>query len=231
LSQDRQETKEKLLDAAECLFARRGFEEVSIRELATEAGVNVAAVNYHFQTKENLFREVIARRFVHQRDITLGALNRYLVETGPKHDLAPVIHILAEQYLRSSLAARGGSDFMMLMARELHATHNHGSMTFFKEMVLPVFSTFSKAIRISRPGMSDEELAFFVASVVGQIHHFIVRWHKIQTLGPDSPEGRMMISMFPVLGRSLEEYITEVSNHITRFSTAAAESLYPEVSE
>lgn len=231
MSQDRQETKEKLLDAAENLFARRCFDEVSIRDLATEAGVNVAAVNYHFQTKENLFQEVIARRFVHQRDATLGALNRYLVETGEGHDLAPVVHILAEQFLRGSLGSTGGSVFMMIVAREMHANNNHGSMTFFKEMVQPVFRTFALAIRSCRPRMSDEDIAFFVASVVGQIHHFIVRWHKIQTLGKDSPEGSMMIQIFPVLGRSLEEYISEVSDYITRFSTAAAESLYPEVSE
>ncbi|PID80438.1 hypothetical protein CSB20_07525 [bacterium DOLZORAL124_64_63] len=231
MSQDRQETKEKLLDAAECLFARRGFDEVSVRELATEAGVNVAAVNYHFQTKENLFREVIARRFVHQRDTTLNALNRYLEKTGSGHGLAPVIHILAEQYLRGSLGTTGSSAFMMLVARELHTTRTHGSMTFFREMVQPVFHTFAMAIRSCRPQMSDEDIAFFMASVVGQIHHFIVRWHKIQTLGPDSPEGKMMIAMFPVLGRSLDSYITEVSDHITRFSTAAADSLYPEVAE
>ena len=50
---DDRQTKDRLLDAAEDLFAARGFAEVSIRELALAADVNIAAVNYHFHGKEN----------------------------------------------------------------------------------------------------------------------------------------------------------------------------------
>ena len=57
MSEDKHETKQRLLDAAEVLFAEKGFDGVSIRELAAAADVNVAAVNYHFQGKQNLYRE------------------------------------------------------------------------------------------------------------------------------------------------------------------------------
>lgn len=52
-------TKEKILRAAHTLFGQKGFDSVSIREISKEAGVNVAAVNYHFENKENLFKETI----------------------------------------------------------------------------------------------------------------------------------------------------------------------------
>src|SRR4051812_36059503 len=55
-------TQEKIFDAAERLFAERGFDGTSLREITTEAGVNLAAVNYHFGSKEDLYRETFLRR-------------------------------------------------------------------------------------------------------------------------------------------------------------------------
>lgn len=52
------ETKRKILDVANTLFAKKGFATTSIRDIATEANVNVAAVNYHFQNKHNLYHEL-----------------------------------------------------------------------------------------------------------------------------------------------------------------------------
>ncbi len=53
------ETKDKILVAARTLFAIKGFEGASVRDIANEAGVNIAAVNYHFTSKERLFFQVI----------------------------------------------------------------------------------------------------------------------------------------------------------------------------
>lgn len=53
------ETKEKILHTARALFASKGYEGASVRHIAAEAGVNIAAVNYHFMSKEKLFLQVI----------------------------------------------------------------------------------------------------------------------------------------------------------------------------
>jgi AcrR family transcriptional regulator len=58
LNPDQKTTSILLLETAGKLFARKGFAGTSIRDIATEAEVNVAAVNYHFKTKENLYAEV-----------------------------------------------------------------------------------------------------------------------------------------------------------------------------
>src|SRR5512134_3133369 len=62
------DTKERILDAAEALFMVQGFTATSLRMITTRAGVNLAAVNYHFGSKDELVRAVFTRR--------LGPLNR-----------------------------------------------------------------------------------------------------------------------------------------------------------
>ena len=61
------ETRGRILDAAEALFVEHGLEATSMRMITALAGVNLAAVNYHFGSKENLIQEVFRRR--------LGELN------------------------------------------------------------------------------------------------------------------------------------------------------------
>jgi AcrR family transcriptional regulator len=229
VSEEKHETKEKLLDAAESLFACKGFEDVSIRELATEANVNVAAVNYHFQGKENLFHQVIMRRFVLQRDRTLEALETVLGSSEEKPGIAPVIHTLVEEYLKGTLSTPGGGSFMMLLAREMHSPHSHSSSAFFKEMVMPVFRAYSTALMDVRPCLKQDQINWVMASIIGQIHHFVARWHKKTTFEEQSEEVQIMIKVFPALGQPVEQYIEMVTDHITAFSTAAIDSLYPEV--
>ena len=66
-------TKDRILDAAERLLAKKGFKATSLRAITAEAEVNLAAVNYHFQSKEALIRAVIARRIgsVNERRISM----------------------------------------------------------------------------------------------------------------------------------------------------------------
>lgn len=68
----RRDTKDKILDAAERLFADHGFAATSLRQITAEADVNLAAVNYHFKSKEALLSAVIERR--------LGPINKRRME-------------------------------------------------------------------------------------------------------------------------------------------------------
>ncbi|MCK5427639.1 MAG: helix-turn-helix transcriptional regulator, partial [Thermodesulfovibrionia bacterium] len=52
------DTKQRILDATEFLFARKGFRGTSLREITNRAGVNLAAVNYHFGSKKTLLEAV-----------------------------------------------------------------------------------------------------------------------------------------------------------------------------
>ena len=68
----RRDTKDRILDAAEHLFADQGFAATSLRQITAEAEVNLAAVNYHFKSKEALLSAVIER--------TLGPINQRRLE-------------------------------------------------------------------------------------------------------------------------------------------------------
>ena len=61
---NRRDTKTRILDTAERLFAEKGFHSTSLRDITKDAGVNLAAVNYHFGSKDALFEEVFKRRFL-----------------------------------------------------------------------------------------------------------------------------------------------------------------------
>ena len=67
-------TQSRVLDAAERLFAEQGFEGASIRAIVDAANVNLAAVHYHFKSKEALLEAVLLRRISDDRGQTRGVL-------------------------------------------------------------------------------------------------------------------------------------------------------------
>ena len=69
-------TKERILDAAEALFMEHGFEATSLRVITAAAGVNLAAVNYHFGSKEELFQAVLTRRLDPMNQERVALLDR-----------------------------------------------------------------------------------------------------------------------------------------------------------
>jgi AcrR family transcriptional regulator len=77
-------TKARLLDAAEKLYTKSGQENLSLRDLTELAGVNLAAVNYHFGSKNALVCAMIARRFDFVCEARLGDLSRFERELGDK---------------------------------------------------------------------------------------------------------------------------------------------------
>ena len=222
-SDDRQ-AKERLLDAAEQLFASKGFGEVSVRELAAAAEVNVAAVNYHFQGKETLFHEAIVRRFTGQRDRTLSGLQGLLERSEGRPRVDEVIRVLVSEYLDGALS----NNFLTMITRDMHSGKGAGHLEFLKEMVAPVFQAISQALIAARPNLQQDDLNWIIASIVSQIHHFIMRRLKCER-SDDVPEVReIMLKAFPALALDHDEYVRQVADHITRFSTAAIDGLYPE---
>src|SRR5438067_208004 len=77
-------TKSRILDAAERLFLEHGFEATSLRQLTAAAGVNLAAVNYHFGSKEELFQAVLTRRLDPVNQERIDLLTKLEREAGLK---------------------------------------------------------------------------------------------------------------------------------------------------
>ena len=109
-------TKDRILDAAERLFARDGFEATSLRAITAEARANLAAVNYHFQSKEALVQAVIGRRMGPVNQQRLSLLDAYEAEAGG--DAVPLEKIL-DAFLRPVIEIAGGhaKEFVPLVGR------------------------------------------------------------------------------------------------------------------
>src|SRR3954471_6891345 len=76
------DTKARMLDAAEALFMEHGFEATSMRAITAAAAVNLAAVNYHFGSKEELFEAVLTRRLDPMNQHRIGLLDRLEAEAA-----------------------------------------------------------------------------------------------------------------------------------------------------
>src|SRR5437868_13227937 len=94
------DTKSRILDAAEKLFGMNGFDATSLRDITTAADVNLAAINYHFQTKDSLIDAIVARRIepVNRKRLELldAAGTSPAVEQILTAFLAPVLQVKAD---------------------------------------------------------------------------------------------------------------------------------------
>jgi len=109
-------TAERLLKEAESLFAKKGFEGVSVREITTKAKCNLAAVNYHFGNKKNLYLEVFRSRWVPRAK----RLQQYFkTELPPDPSLQELVKTLAQSFLAGPMPDEDRCRHFQLMSREL----------------------------------------------------------------------------------------------------------------
>lgn len=152
----RHDTKEKILDVAERLFADHGFASTSLRQITAEAGVNLAAVNYHFHSKEALLSAVLERKVqpVNVRRIEL--LDQALREAGQfRPSLERVIGAFLQPIFEAKGAGIGFSSFSRLMARLASEPDEWAVavMTHHMKAVLERFlPAFEAALGIGNPG-------------------------------------------------------------------------------
>ena len=107
MARESEGTRQKILDSAEKLFAKRGFHGVSIREITKGAGVDVALANYHFGPKKNLLAAVLERRAQLLNDERLHMLAEAKQAAAPKSASAEAV-INAFTYPLNNKSARGG---------------------------------------------------------------------------------------------------------------------------
>ncbi|MGF3027188.1 TetR/AcrR family transcriptional regulator [Methylobacterium aquaticum] len=158
------DTRERLLDAAEKLFAERGFNGVSTREITFAAGANSAAMHYHFGSKEAVIREIFERR--------LGPINaerERLMDEGVAASDPPDIARILRAFIGPTLSignSVGERHFKILAARssmDPNPEIRHTVFTFYDS----VGSKFVDAIARACPHLGREELFWRLACVYG----------------------------------------------------------------
>ena len=169
-------TKERILAAAEALFAQRGFDGASLRQLTASAGVNLAAVNYHFGSKEKLVEQVFKRRLDALNQHRLAELAKVAGQPGTTLD-----DVLAA-YIRPALELShegNGSLFMRVLARAF-AEHDDTLRQFLSENYGHVMRQFTAEFARLLPHLEKAELYWRIDLVTGALTHAMSGFGMIQ---------------------------------------------------
>lgn len=161
---ERLDTKTRILDAAEKLFGEKGFDGTSLRDITAEADVNLAAVNYHFQSKDTLIEATIQRGAgpVNQKRLAM------LDAAGPK----PTIEQIVEAFVGPVLE----QDFermVPLMARVLASPEIMQRV--FKIHMETLSRRFSDAVAVVLPELSASERMWRLHFTAGAMAHTVTR--------------------------------------------------------
>lgn len=160
-------TKERIIGAAEELFAQHGFAGASLRQLTAAANVNLAAVNYHFGSKENLLTEVFRRRLDELNGRRLEELAR--VEAEDPIQLEAVLAAFINPALAVSLDRRhGGGTFVRVLARA-YAEQNQQLRAFLSQHYRHVTKRFVDALCRALPGLPRREVYWRLDFVAGAL--------------------------------------------------------------
>ena len=159
-------TKDRILGGAEELFAQHGFAGTSLRQVTSRADVNIAAVNYHFGSKENLVNEVFRRRM---DDMSAQRLAR-LEAAQREHpcELDAVLAAFVEPALALAQDRHGGAAFIRVIARA-YAEKNDSLRKFLSDQYGHVLREFARAIATCVPGLSKEELYWRLDFLAGAL--------------------------------------------------------------
>jgi len=158
---------DRLIEAAEELFCRCGFNETSIRDIAASAGCNVASVNYYFGGKDNLYLEVWRRRLAFMRNTRLASIEK-VMSASDQPQLEDLLRSYAISFIEPLIDGSPHCRFINLMAREMIEPHLPKDL-YVTEMVSPVLDAFRKALLEICPWLDQKSVPMFVFSVVGQL--------------------------------------------------------------
>ncbi len=155
-------TRVRILESAGQMFAERGFESTTVRDICQAAGANVAAVNYYFGDKERLYIEAVVR--AHRWRLDQAQLPDWNATTPPREKLAGFIHTFFERIL-------GGKDdtwrTRLVMREFMNPTAACAEIA--QSNIRPQFEILQSILRELLPqGTSDEELHLTAFSIVGQ---------------------------------------------------------------
>jgi AcrR family transcriptional regulator len=169
-------TKDRILDAAEILMAERGPGETSLRDITAAAGVNLAAVNYHFQSKEALLRAVVDRRVIPLNKRRIEMLDAAEAAAGEN---APDLQRVIEAFILPPLELLvNAPQFVPLMGRIY--TEPQFVEEIIRKHMLPYKTRIVAALRRVCPGLSDEALVWRLHFSLGSMTHVLAGAHLIR---------------------------------------------------
>jgi TetR/AcrR family transcriptional regulator, regulator of cefoperazone and chloramphenicol sensitivity len=202
-------TRDKILSAAGEVFAEQGFEGATIRAITERAGVNVAAVNYHFRDKAELYTRVVLDA-CSARAAYRAAYREAMAEAVDSPEER--FRSLTYRFLEYLLDPARPNWKRRLMAREM-ANPTTALDELVDKNIRPLRDDFLLPTLRELTGgcFSRRQLSYFASSIMGQCLYFLQSRPIIERLNPDFKIGKSEIA--------------EIAEHITRFSLAAIAEL------
>ena len=159
------DTVDRILDAAERLFAEKGFAETSLRTITSKAGVNLAAVNYHFGSKKALIQAMFTRFL----DPFCARLAEEVARISRNREpsLEELFRLLADQILATK--SHGKKDLAVLMRLlALAFTETQGHLRRYLQNIYDdVFSGYLKLVVAASPALPHNELFWRIHFMTG----------------------------------------------------------------
>jgi AcrR family transcriptional regulator len=179
-AEQRAESLEQILDAAEYLFSKNGLHGVTLRDVAKRVGVHTTLIHYYFEDKNRLFEAVFARRAGVTSGLRMEALERYEAEAGDHPTVEGALHAFLDTDL--DLYIRGGEPWMNYAAfcARVSNTPEGGVLMdiHFDPVVLKLVGILKRAL----PDYSDEDIFWGYHFVTGSLMNTLARTGRIDRL-------------------------------------------------
>lgn len=184
-----QTTKTRILDAAEELFMEHGFEATSLRLITTAAGVNLAAANYHFGSKEELFQAVLTRRLDPMNRQRMDLLDQF--EQAAQGKALSCDKILSAMFIPALKLARdqetGGKNFLRLLGRA-YADPAPFIRDFLSQQYRDMIGRFRTAFSAALPHLPKDELSWRLHFVLGALSYTLAGTDVLKMIAQYQPE-------------------------------------------
>ena len=179
----RKHTKTVILDAAERLFADQGPNATSLRKVIGKAKVNLAAIHYHFGSKESLMQEVLSRRLVPLNAERLALLESCERKSGKSPvPLSNVLEALVGPALRLSRdPERGGAVFMRLLGRCV-LEPDETIQKMLNHQFHYVLERFTPALKQALPNISEVDFFWRIHFLVGAMAHTMADSERLESI-------------------------------------------------
>ena len=174
-------TKTAVMDAAERLFAARGFKSTSLRAITAAARANLGAVNYHFATKDALILAVLSRRMKPLNERSAALLDRFeQAGAGRPVDVEKILEALFRPALELiAKRAPGGRNFLRLMAFTFAEPGDY-LKPLIEEQLAGKLRRFHKALRRVMPGLTEADAFWKMHFSYGAFVHTVSNPHILE---------------------------------------------------
>jgi AcrR family transcriptional regulator len=173
-------TRERLLDAAEKLFSEHGIDGVSMRDIAAESGLTLALANYHFGSKEGLYRAVFERRVPRISSERRAALAAVGKGADPHAAIAAVLDALARPWVESR-GRPGGLAYTRLVAREA-GDPAEGGRGIVATHLDPIAREFMRAMSDVLPGVPRRRVEWAYHFFIGALLLILANPDRVKRL-------------------------------------------------